>query len=374
MRIAMIGQKGLPAHSGGVERHVEDLATRLAAAEHEVFVYARVQYGEQYGCPKKFKGTHLIYLPTVSQKNIETPLHTLLASIHALFQKIDIIHYHGIGPALFCWIPRLCAPRIKVVATFHCQDYYHQKWGILARIAFRIGEFAACRIAHQTIVVSRHLQAYVKERHGREAVYLPNAVARTTNMRADAITQTWGLTKHSYILSVSRLVRHKGIHHLVDAYLNLSKIRPTLPKLVIVGSASYTSDYVRDLQERAAGNQNILFVGEQSGSVLAELYSNARLFVQSSESEGLSYTLLEALGYGVPVVVSDIVENREVIPWAGFLFKSGDSADLALRMEAALCAGEAYAAYVCQQHVFKHYNLDTVFPQVLQEYARLATT
>ena len=44
MRIAMIGLRGLPARAGGVERHVEELATRLVDRGHEVTVFCRPGY------------------------------------------------------------------------------------------------------------------------------------------------------------------------------------------------------------------------------------------------------------------------------------------------------------------------------------------
>jgi len=47
LRIAMIGQRGVPATFGGVERHVEELGSRLAARGHEVIVYARTNYVQE---------------------------------------------------------------------------------------------------------------------------------------------------------------------------------------------------------------------------------------------------------------------------------------------------------------------------------------
>ena len=44
MRIYFIGQKGIPASYGGVEHHVEQLASRLAKKGHEVYVYCRPWY------------------------------------------------------------------------------------------------------------------------------------------------------------------------------------------------------------------------------------------------------------------------------------------------------------------------------------------
>ena len=44
LRIAMVGQRGLPATYGGIERHVEEIARRLAARGHRVDVYCRYYY------------------------------------------------------------------------------------------------------------------------------------------------------------------------------------------------------------------------------------------------------------------------------------------------------------------------------------------
>ena len=41
MRIAIIGSKGIPARSGGIERHVEELAVRLAKRNFDVTVFGR---------------------------------------------------------------------------------------------------------------------------------------------------------------------------------------------------------------------------------------------------------------------------------------------------------------------------------------------
>jgi glycosyltransferase involved in cell wall biosynthesis len=52
--------------------------------------------------------------------------------------------------------------------------------------------------------------------------------------------------------------------------------------------------------------------GFQSGGNLAALFSNAALFILPSSHEGMPIALLEALGYGLPVLASDIPANLEV--------------------------------------------------------------
>ena len=369
MRIIMIGQKGLPAHQGGVERHVDDLAMRLAQNGHDVIAYCRASYALDTNIPASYRGVRCVAIPTLATKHLETVVQTFFASIHALFMGADIIHYHGIGPSLFAWIPRIFGGKVRVIATFHCQDYFHQKWGIVARAAFHIGEVVACTMTHTTIAVSKTLQDYIKKTYGRNAAYIPNAVPPAVKMPAKQI-RAYGLSRGNYLLLVSRLVRHKNIHLVIQAYQQLAARNQALPPLVIVGSSCHTDEYARELKDRADGNPNIVFLGEQSGSILAELYSNARLFIHASASEGLSYALLEAMSYGCPVLVSDIAENKEVLHTLGTTFKNNDLQDCSAKL-ATLLSDSAHDETRRSEQINTiqaHYNIETIFQKELSLY------
>jgi len=62
--------------------------------------------------------------------------------------------------------------------------------------------------------------------------------------------------------------------------------------------------------------------------MLHQLFANCYLFVQPSESEGLSIALLEAMSYSKAVMVSDIEENLEVVGNNGLVFINKNSIDL----------------------------------------------
>ncbi len=374
MRIIMIGQKGLPAQSGGIERHVEDLATRLVREGHEVIVYCRSSYTRNHQVLKTYKGIRCITVPTLPGKNLETVIQTFFASIHALFMRADIIHYHGIGPSLFAWIPRIFAPNVRVIATFHCQDYFHQKWGALARMAFRLGEVVACTVTHRTIAVSETIREYIKKTYDRDAAYLPNAVALRTRESDDTHVRRLRLERQDYLLLVSRLVRHKNIHFVIKAYNELLSRGALLPKLAIVGSSCHTDDYESELRNLAAGNPNILFAGEQTGETLAQLYSHARFFVHASCSEGLSYAILEAMSYGCPVLVSDIAENKEILHAVGTTFKTNDSEDFMKQLNFLLESQDTNktCALDYSRVIDEYYNVETVFSNMLSLYVGLS--
>jgi len=331
IRVAFIGQKGIPTQQGGIEKHVEELSAHLAKAGLDITVYSRPHYTKKAKKSYKYHGVKIINLPSINTKHLDAISHTFVASLHALTQNYDIIHYHGVGPSLLSWIPRIFAPRTKVISTFHCIDRNHQKWGHFAKLSLYIGEWSACRFPHRTISVSRALKQYCQIKFNQDVVYIPNGVKTKPVKNAEKILAQYGLAKGGYIISVCRLVRHKGIHTLIKAYNKLH----TNKKLVIVGGSSQTDDYVKELYELAKGNKNIIFTGEKSGNELTVLFKNAYLFAQPSESEGMSIALLESMAYGVPALVSDIAENREAIGDCGLEFKNKSISDLAQQLSFA---------------------------------------
>lgn len=365
MKIYYIGQKGVPAKFGGVERHVEELTVGLSRLGHDLYVYTRPNYTDEK--LTLWRGVHLISLPSLSSKYLDAITHTFRCILDLARRDVDVIHFHSIGPASLIWLAKLLKPGVPVIFTFHTQDYFHQKWGFFARSFLRFGEMIGCRLADQVIVVSRGLQKYVEKRYGVKAIYIPNGAHVLKALPADEIKKKWELKKNGYILSVSRLVRHKGIHHLIEAYNHLR----TSKKLVIAGDSAHTDDYVWELHAMAADNPNIIFTGNQTGRTLSELFANAYLFVQPSESEGLSVALLEAMSFGRPVLVSDIAENLEAIGSTNFSFVSKDKDSLAKKLRSVLgSTGKAEKEGSSgQKRVKKEYNWSSICDSTAWVYA-----
>ncbi len=327
MKIAFIGQKGIPAQFGGVEKHTEELAIRLAKKGHQVFVYVRNNYTDKKTI--YYQGVKLIHLPSIHSKNLDAISHTFLATFHALFQNYDVIHYHAIGPSSLSFVIKIFKRKTALIVTHHCQDYYHKKWSFLAKTYLRFGEYVAITWADKIITVSKVLESYIKNKFQKKAVVIPNGVDVSISDNKNYLKK-WNLQKNSYILFVGRLIRHKGAHYLIKAFKVLEDKHLTREKkLVIVGDGFYTDDYIRELKDLARGRENIIFTGNQTKEALAQLFSHCYLFVHPSQSEGLSLALLEAMGYGKAVIASDIKENLEVInDNTGKHFQSGNSEDL----------------------------------------------
>lgn len=367
MRIAMIGQKGIPAISGGIERHVEEIGKRLVAQGHDLTVYCREHYAGKY--EDNYKGIKLKYLPSINKKSLDAISHTFVSSLNTVLNQYDIIHYHAIGPATLSFIPRMAGK--KVVVTVHGLDWMRDKWGKIAKTYLKLGEKSSILFPNETIVVSKTLREYFKGKDKKNVCYIPNGIIKPTCEKAEEIKK-WGLERESYILFLARLVPEKGCHHLIKAYENIG----TDKKLVIAGDSSNSSDYVEELHRHRS--ENVIFTGQVKGKLLNELYTNAYLYVLPSEIEGLPISLLEAMSFGKCCLVSDIPENLEVIQkdrcdTYGYSFKNKDCCDLSNKLNYLLNNKNIVdnVKDKASEMVIQNYNWDKITQQTIELYQKV---
>jgi glycosyltransferase involved in cell wall biosynthesis len=353
LKIAFIGGRGVISKYSGIEAYYEEVGKRLVGMGHDVTVYCR-----NYFTPAQaaHHGMRLVRLPTIRSKHLETLVHTLLSTAHALTQGYDLVHYHALGPALFSFLPRMV--RAKTAVTVQGLDWQRKKWGRVASAVLRLGERASVDLPNGTMVVSRVLQQRYRETHGAEAFYVPNGGVLREWCVPNKILD-WGLEPGKYVLFLGRFSPEKGCHLLVEAFEQLS----TDVKLVMAGASSYCDDYSRDLRKHAS--DRIRMLDWVSGDTLDELITNAMIFVLPSDMEGLSLALLDAMGAGLCVLTSDVPENHEVVDGAGFTFHSGNPADLAERLRFLIAnpvvreaAGKAARQRVEEQYQWRQVAVD----------------
>jgi glycosyltransferase involved in cell wall biosynthesis len=105
------------------------------------------------------------------------------------------------------------------------------------------------------------------------------------------------------ILYVGNLVAVKRLDRLLEAVAHLVKARPAL-RVVLVGDGVLRGE----LEARAAGlhlGAHVEFVGARPFEEIPQWLRRARVFVMTSEMEGLPQAMIEAMGCGVPVVLPD---------------------------------------------------------------------
>jgi glycosyltransferase involved in cell wall biosynthesis len=341
MRIAFIGQRGLPATFGGIERHVEEVGSRLAARGHEVVVWCRNNYSERQP-GDQYKGMQLRYLPTIATRRLEASIPSALASLRSI-RGFDVVHYHAIGPGFASVVPRLGFDA-AVVQAIHGLDHERDKWSAREQRVLRVGAWLSARVPHETIVVSQALRTHYRERYGRQATLINYGVSHPELVAPGPVLAELGLRKGQYVLFVGRLVPEKALDLLLRAFGDVASADA---RLVIAGGSSYTDDYVASLHALAAKDDRVHMVGYRYGAELGELFTNAGAFATASLLEGLPLTLLEAASYGLPIVASDIAPHCELLTEPGpgrAVVPEGEQGPLTDALERTLAGGPEVAA------------------------------
>jgi glycosyltransferase involved in cell wall biosynthesis len=143
------------------------------------------------------------------------------------------------------------------------------------------------------------------------------------------------------VLAFGVLRPEKGYALLLDALARL----PAARIRVLVAGMSRSEEVVAMLRAGAGRDARLtLEVGWVDEQRAADLHAAADVFVLARSVEWTSASTVLALSQGVPVVAADLRSNAEPLGPGAWLFRPGDAASLAARLEEAIEAGPAARA------------------------------
>ena len=111
------------------------------------------------------------------------------------------------------------------------------------------------------------------------------------------------------IISVSRLLERKGLHHLIEA---IAKPNPLPVTLEIVGTGSYESELRKHCTDLGL-DDHVRFLGFIRREKLPDLYRSADLFALPSQTESFGLVFAEAMACGLPVVATTVGGIPELV-------------------------------------------------------------
>jgi glycosyltransferase involved in cell wall biosynthesis len=132
--------------------------------------------------------------------------------------------------------------------------------------------------------------------------------------------ESLGLSKDDFVIgTVGRIYPEKNIGMQIELIHSLLPQIPNI-KLAVVGNKYPYVKNLEDLVRELEIQDRILFLGLRRD--IPELLRTFDIFVMTSFSEGTSLALLEAMACGLPVIVSDVGGNGNIISHGenGFLF------------------------------------------------------
>ncbi len=210
--------------------------------------------------------------------------------------------------------------------------------------------------------------------------YTANEIKKYKYIPEEKITVTYLATAHeikkwnppgTHILFVGSLTHRKNPLFLIDVYYRLCKILHDLPPLIFVGEdRENNGEKILRLAGQCPSNGKISWIKYINQEELADLYSNAALFILPSKLEGFGMPVIEAMSAGIPVVCSDIDVFREIAPtgtlringwdvntWADAIKNLLDDSDLKHRLsEEALNESANFTWSKCAKLTWSVYN------------------
>jgi glycosyltransferase involved in cell wall biosynthesis len=308
----------LGAQFGGVENYLVSLAGLL---QGEVELHALCVLPE---LAKRLEavGAKTTLLPAMggALKPLRFLLTALILPVLLLRDRIDIIQVNGFLEATLMLEARLLGRR--AVYTRHGPfemdlfPWYRAPLKFLPRALARI----SVHLATQVVCVSETVGIGVRKiRPAVPTVVIPNWLAgqgAPQALRNDP-------ARPVAIVCASRLERYKG------TYLAIAAIREVPgARLVVVGDGPYRAS-LEELATDLIASGKVEFAGFQKD--MQPYYELADIFCMPSLGpEGLPMSSLEAMGRGLPCILSDLPVHREITDnGAGaMLFATGDEASL----------------------------------------------
>lgn len=208
------------------------------------------------------------------------------------------------------------------------------------------------RLSDRVVVISDEILELLREGKGEISLaQIPNGVdlerfKPLSPPERDALRARLGLPRdRTLIVFAGRLSRAKGIEMLMRAWPDLLRRHPDL-YLIIVGSGAGSFDDcepdLRDFVKQRALEGSVHFAGLSSS--VEEFLQAGDVYVFPSDYEGFGLGLVEALGSGIPSVVTSVGVAPQLIEHGktGFLFPPKDAAAMVVALEECLSRRESW--------------------------------
>lgn len=322
LKIAVLGAKGIP-HPGGIELVMEEVGTRLVQKGHQFDIFVRDHYMVN-NSSTHYRGINLPRSSGYHHKVTDAITHSISALPVIMKKGYDIVYINSVGLSTLAWIPKLTGQ--KVVVHTHGLDWKREKWGFFAKKMIRFSAWTTAHLPDLTICVCKEDKRFFEETYRKTCLYIPNGVPGV-HKRSPSEILKWGLEKNNFFLFMARLVPEKGAHFLLEAWKLLPAEYKKKKKLVIAGDNNHKDGYATILKQYKMID-GVVFTGFATGRIKEELLTNALCFVQPSTIEGMPLSILEAMGYGLMIIASDIQENQDALCGHGFIFQSKNIQEL----------------------------------------------
>lgn len=258
-------------------------------------------------------------------------------------------------------LPVIRRPNLKTVVTIHdlgveYLPQYHQfpqkyylNWSTAYAVKNATGIIAVSESTKQDLIIKLHCDIEVIRviYEGVQPLKFETRISTLPTGREESETEKI-LKKHNiakpYILSVGTIQPRKNLVRLIEAFsrlvkqLNSESANKTSQlinqltnqlQLILVGKPGWLYEKIYAAPKKFGVENRVKFLNFVSDEDLSILYKEASVFCLPSLYEGFGLPVLEAMSYGIPVVISNTSSLPEVVGDAGILVDPHNVAEIA---------------------------------------------
>lgn len=270
---------------GGAERVVVNIANQMVSDGYNVSIFTILSKEENY---KLADGVNHVHLNVYDRNKLLRMIKRFIKLRYMVKHSnadtvIAFDRYYGIFSALFTGKRVIGSERNDPYSNMPANSFQKHIRDWLYR--------------HIDCVVfqTEYAQNYFSDRIKKHSTVISNPVS------TDILPAPFTGTRDKRIVTACRLTEQKNLPMMIDAFSLFSQVHKGY-QLVIYGEGHLLDSLKKYTVEREVGNQ-VIFPGYVNN--LPEKINSAAMYVSSSDYEGISNAMLEALAIGLPVVCTD---------------------------------------------------------------------
>ena len=299
---------------GGAERVISILSKKYAEKNWDTNIALLLSNGVEYELDQS---TQIFDLTNERNSRIKNTIHWI-KSIRSLVKRENPDVVVSFAARINILVLLSCIGLNKKVIISERNDPYSDGRGFVVNILTNI----LYPYAHSVVFQTKRAQGYFKKKIIKKSVIIPNPIEVDVKKLN---------TNSNKIVSVGRLEKQKNHTLLIASFKKVHNLYPNI-ELHIYGEGSLRDELMDQIIQLDLENKVYL-----QGKVadIHEKIKDALFFVLSSDYEGLSNALLEAMAMGIPCISTSCAGSDEYIDnnKSGILVPIGDIDKLTEAME-----------------------------------------
>jgi glycosyltransferase involved in cell wall biosynthesis len=306
-----IDARPLAVPTTGIGRYTYEIVSRLINSPNEFFLYGFRPLALDFDTTNVRVRHADRQLPLMSNPHSQ--------SMFALWAREDCIDVF--------WSPRHHLPlltHVPTVVTIH-----DMVWKCHGKTMVRMGRLIEALLMPASLRKARRVIAVSEATAGEIIAFYPEVEEKISVIaEASSLDQMHpgkeACPAQPYMLFVGTVEPRKNLENILRAFRSLIETGAGSHRLVVAGNPGWKNEGVHRLLEEPALASRVDVLGKVSNERLVSLYQSADFLVAPSLYEGFGLVVLEAMGFGVPVITANVSSLPEVAGDASILVDPTD--------------------------------------------------